>query len=125
MLQNSAAELADVIPQSFQPREGLLLQLVHVVGCTAAPPLAGEGTVAVPLVTGQRFGPFNWEKTERWWKTAAAASGEKHVREGLAVPATYAQHPAESGWRWTGLPRDHREIAPPTGIRVELQIAIQ
>lgn len=49
----------------------------------------------------------------------------KHAHEDLALPATYAQHPAESGWSWTGLPRDHREIAPPPGIREELQIAIK
>lgn len=38
--------------------------------------------------------------------------------------ATYRQHPAEFGWCWTGLPRDHGEIATPTGRRVKLQVSI-
>lgn len=75
MPEDPAAQLADVIPQSFQAGEGLLLQRVHVVGGAAAPPLAGEGTVAVPAVTGQRLGPLHWGKMEGGWKTAAGGGG--------------------------------------------------
>lgn len=53
-LPHSAAQLADAVPQVCHPGEGAFLQLVHVVGAAAAAPLAVEGTVAVPGVTGQR-----------------------------------------------------------------------
>lgn len=60
MLENAAAQRADIVPQRLHPGEAFLLELEHVVGCTAAAALAGEGAVAVPLVTGQGFGPFDW-----------------------------------------------------------------
>lgn len=41
---------------------------------------------------------------------------------GVTVPATYGQRPSGFGWRWTAPPR---EIAPPTGAKVETQASVQ
>lgn len=110
MLENAAAQRADVLPQRMHPGEGLLLQLEHVVGCAAAATLAGEGAAAVPLVTGQRFGPLNWEETEGPCRiTARKRDRGSH---------TYVQRPSGSGWWWTAPPRG---TATPTGTGVELQ----
>lgn len=52
---HSVAQIADAVPQACHPGEGVFLQLIHVVGAATAAPLAVEGTVTVPSVTGQRF----------------------------------------------------------------------
>lgn len=51
-LFHSRAQLANVPPQVRHPGEGVFLQLIHVIGTAAAAPLAVEGAVAVPRVTG-------------------------------------------------------------------------
>lgn len=60
MLEDAAAQRADIVPQGLHPGEGGLLQPVHVVGCTAAAALARERAVAVPRVAAQRLAPFDW-----------------------------------------------------------------
>lgn len=60
----SAAQCAHIIPQIFNPHEGILFYLVHIIGCTAAATLAFESTIAVPLVTGQRSLPLDWNRME-------------------------------------------------------------
>lgn len=59
MPENPAAQRADIVPQRLHPGEGFLLQLEHVVGRAAAAALAGKSALAVPLVAGQRVGPFD------------------------------------------------------------------
>lgn len=51
--------------------------------------------------------------------------GGGHLLGDRAAPDTYGQRPAESGWCWTGLPRDRGETAPPAGTRGELQVSAE
>lgn len=60
----SAVQCAHIVPQIFNPHEGILFYLVHIIGCTAAAALAFESTIAVPLVTGQRSLPLDWNRME-------------------------------------------------------------
>lgn len=117
MLEDTAAQRADIVPQGLHPGEGGLLQLVHVVGCTAAAALARECTVAVPRVAAQRLAPFDWEvmgsSRMKPWKPQPP-----RTHSDATGPSTYVQHLAEFGWCWTVPPR---EIVPPTGTRVEIK----
>lgn len=66
-LLHSAAKHADVFPQVWHSGEGVFLQLIHVIGTTAAASLAVEGAVTVPLVADQRFltDCSVWEQKEK------------------------------------------------------------
>lgn len=55
-------QYVDVIPQIFNPCEGVLFYLIHVIGCTAAATLTIKSTVAVPLVTGESFLQLDWSR---------------------------------------------------------------
>lgn len=60
----SVIQCDDFVPQIFHPYKGLFFNLVHFFGCTAAATLAIESTIAVPVVTGQRSFPLDWNMTE-------------------------------------------------------------
>lgn len=118
MLEDAAAQRADVVPQGLHPGEGGLLQPVHVVGRAAAAALARERAVAVPRVAAQRLAPFDWEVMG----SSRMKPRKPQPHSDATGPSTYVQHPAEFGWCWTAPPR---EIAPPTGTRVEIKASVK
>lgn len=81
---SSTCDFLDVVVQSGEllpfvhhAREGVVLQHTHLIGHTAAARLALEGTLTIPLPTGQGPSPAYWGQGGGRWEGRQREDGQR------------------------------------------------